>query len=58
MSEVTRNNLPPAEPIEDKDMQPIGHGDKLEHAVEHVAERVNESPAQKAERLKGDEVME
>lgn len=57
MSEVSRTKLPKPEPMEDDDMNDVGHGDRLEKVVERV---VKGEPATgtKAERLKGDEVME
>jgi hypothetical protein len=38
MSEVSRNDLPP-QPIEEEDMQTVGHGDKLEDVVERLVKK-------------------
>ena len=56
MNEQRPNTTPKAEPIDKKDQQPVGHGDKLEDAVERVAH--NEKGGKTPEQLKGDEVME
>jgi hypothetical protein len=56
MNEQRPNTTTKAEPIDKKDQQPVGHGDKLEDAVERVANKAQDTKT--AEQLKGDEVME
>ena len=56
MNEQRPNTTPKAVPIEKKDQQAVGHGDKLEDAVERVANKAQAGKT--AEQLKGDEVME
>jgi len=56
MNEQRPNATGKAEPVEEKDQQVAGQGDKLEDAVERVT--TGTKPARDAKDLKGDEVME
>ena len=44
MSEHQPSETPPAKRVDEEQMQPVGHGDKLEDAVERVIEE--ETPRQ------------
>ena len=44
------------EPVDKKDLQLTGHGDKLEDAVERITRGVK--PPRRPEDLRGDEIME
>ena len=55
MNEQRRNVSTKAEPMGKEDQKPMGHGDKLEDAVERVAAKgAKKSP----DPNKGDEIME
>ena len=56
MNEQRPNATAKPEPIEKKDQQAVGQGDKLKDAVDRV--NAGTKPARDAKDLKGDEVME
>ena len=58
MNEQRPNTTPKLEPVDKKDQQPVGQGDKLDDAVLRVARATKTQPARDAKDLKGDEVME
>ena len=56
MSEISRDNRPPQEPVKKDELQPPPHGDKLEDAVVRVARATK--PPRDPKDLRGDDIME